>query len=143
MTTIMLYIDVAERWHFLYRFLLRKVLTRGLRTLIATANEGEAERTDRYLWTAEAGGFLPHARIEDEAAVDSPVVIGIGEPAADFQADVLVWWQPEPPSFLGRFGHLIEIVQNQPHEKEAARKRYKFYKSHGYPVNLHIIGKKD
>ena len=142
MTQVLLYVDVAERWRFLYGLLSRKVLARGWRTLIAAADEAEAERADRYLWTAEAGGFLPHARMEEQAAADSPVVIGVGTPAADFHADALVWWQPQPPAFFGRFAHLIEIVQNVPHEKEAARRRYQFYKSHGYPINLYRMGKK-
>ncbi|MGI9307537.1 MAG: DNA polymerase III subunit chi [Gammaproteobacteria bacterium] len=142
MTQIVFYVYVADRMRLLHGVLSRKVLPRGWRAYIAAADEAEAERVDNYLWTAQPGDFLPHARAEDDAAEDSPAVVGIGEPPGGFHADVLIWWQPKPPSSFGRFKTLIEIAENRAREMQEARARYQHYQEHGYQINLHKMGEK-
>ncbi|MBE8158960.1 MAG: DNA polymerase III subunit chi [Betaproteobacteria bacterium] len=142
MTQVSFYVYVADRLRLLHGLLSRKILPRGWRTYVAAADDAEAGRVDDYLWTARPGDFLPHARAEDEAASDSPVVIGAGEPDAAFAADALVWWQPSPPSSFGRFGNLIEIAENRAGETAAARVRCRYYQEHGYPINIHKMGEK-
>lgn len=142
MTKIIVYVKVTDRWRHLYGLLTRKILPRGWRAYIAAADEAEAEKIDRYLWTAAPGEFLPHARAEDEAAAETPAIVGVGEPAADFRADALIWWQSPVPEFLGRFGCLIDIAEDRPAQLQAARERYRFYVSHGYAVDVHDMGKK-
>ena len=141
MTRIYFYVNMPDRMRFLYGLLSRKITPRGWRVLLSAANDAEAERLDKYLWTAEQNGFLPHARIENESAKESPIVIGVGEPEADFRADALVWWHTEPPKFFGRFEHLIEIATTAAHEVQAARQRYQVYQSQGYHIELHDIKK--
>lgn len=141
MTQVIFYVYVAARLPFLHGLLSRKLLPRNLRIHIAAKNEAEAVEIDRYLWTAVAGDFLPHARAEEEAAAESPIIIGIGEPPSDCNADTLVWWQPSPPSNFGQFKYLVEISENGAQQNKAARARYKFYQEHGYNIDLHKIGK--
>lgn len=135
MTQIIFYVNVPDRRRFLYGLLTKKLLPRELRVYIAASDEKEASELDNYLWTAEEGGFLPHTLANDENAVHSPIVIGIGEPADDFQAQVIVPLQVETPSSFGRFDYLIDIAESQ--HVNSARKRYKFYKEHGYPLDYH------
>ena len=142
MTQVSFYVYVADRLRLLHGLLSSKILPRGWRTYVAAGSEKEAEQVDNYLWTARPGDFLPHARAEDAAAPDSPVVIGAGEPDGGFAADALVWWQPSPPSSFGRFGNLIEIAGNTAGEMQAARARYQYYQEHGYPINIHKMGEK-
>ena len=141
MTQVIFYVYVADRMRFLYGLLSKKLLPRELRVYIAASDDAEAAALDRYLWTVDVDGFLPHARVEDANAKHSPVVIGVGEPASDFQAQVLVSWQTETPPFLGRFDYLIDISETQ--HNTAAQKRYKYCKEHGYPLDLHKIGTPD
>ena len=142
MTRVALYVRVSDKLRLLYMLLSRRIVPRGMRTFILAADDEEAEKVDRYLWTAAAGEFLPHARAESEAAADSPAVVGTSEPAADFHADNLVSWGAETPPFFGRFSCLVDIAENRPRDIEAARVRYKFYQEHGYPIDLHNMSEK-
>ena len=141
MTRVKMYVKAADRLRLLYRLLSRKVVPRGIRAFVLAADEAEAERVDNYLWIAVAGEFLPHARADSEAAAESPVVIGVAEPAAAFHSGLLVSWRETVPPFFGSFAHFADISANTPQETQAARARYKFYAEQGYPLDFHDMTK--
>ena len=141
MTQVRMYVGVADRLALLYRLLSRKILPRGMRAFVFIQDDKEAEQADRYLWTAFPGEFLPHARSESEAAAESPILLGGGEPAAEFYEGVLISWSAEAPPFFGRFESMADIAENRPQEMQAARARYQFYQAHGYPIDLHQMNR--
>lgn len=140
MTRVSFYVHVADRMGLLHVLLSRKILPRGMGAYIAAEDSREAGRLDDYLWTADPGDFIPHARAEDEAAADSPVVVGVGGPDSGCSAEVLVWWRESPPSGFGRFSDLIEVAGISPPEVRSARARFRHYREHGYPINVHEMG---
>lgn len=56
--------------------------------------------------------------------------------------DVLINLSDETPSFFASFNRLIEVVPNDDKPKQAARDRWGFYKSRGYPLTHHDINAK-
>jgi DNA polymerase-3 subunit chi len=139
MTNVIMYIGVSDKLRFLLGLLSKKLLPHNMRVLIAAADEAEVAKVDNYLWTAVPGGFVPHVRLEDDAATETPVLITAGTLADDFHADTLVSWQHETPSFFPRFACLIDIVPTE--GKDSGRTRYRFYQSHGYQINVHNLDK--
>ena len=141
MTQVRMYVGVADRLALLYKLLSRQILPRGLRAFIHTADDAEAERVDKYLWTAVPGEFLPHARFGTEAAAETPAVIGANEPPEEFYGGILLSWSADAPPFFGRFEMLADITEDRPATMRAARARYKMYQAHGYPIDLHKMGR--
>lgn len=141
MTKISFYVHAPNRDRLLYGLLSRKVLPQNMRVYIAASDAAEAEYLDKYLWTAEQGGFLPHAMAGDKNADDSPVLVGAEEPPADMQADMLVWWRIDSPTGFARFQHMIDISGRDGPSVKAARARYKIYSEQGYDIVVHNMGK--
>ncbi len=93
----------------------------------------QAEAIDEWLWTQELDDFIPHNLVGEGPNKAPPVQIGYQEPP-DNQHDCLINLSAEVQSFFSYFLHCFELVPNQEEAKIKARERYKFYRSHGYPL---------
>ena len=141
MTKIYMYIDIADRRNFLLGFLVKKILPRQQRVLVAVADDQEAQELDDYLWTANPNNFVPHVRLEDEeAAADTPIIITADAPPDNFCANTLISWCDEAPPFFARFDVLIDLVSTP--AKNAGRARYRFYRERGYEIITHSLAQK-
>ncbi len=106
---------------------------RGSRIVVFAPDESVAARIDRLLWTQPAIAFIPHCVTASALAAETPVLISAALDDASHDGLLINLDRDVPPGF-GRFEQLIEIV-NQTHEdRDAARKRYKFYRDRGYPL---------
>lgn len=102
------------------------------------ADASSCAQLDALLWTFRQGSFVPHAQLED-AQDDgrTPVIISNSvQPPARLD-DVLINLVHDVPAFFSRFARCIEIVT--PDNKDAARRRYRFYADRGYELETHEI----
>ncbi|MGH8751898.1 MAG: DNA polymerase III subunit chi [Burkholderiales bacterium] len=115
-----------------------KALEKGLRVLIYTGDAGTTEKLDQLLWCHPPIGFIPHCRVNDPLAAQTPVIVDHhAEPLPHHQA--LINLHPEWPPFFSRFQRLIEIVGRD--EIDAGRARFRFYRDRGYHIRHHDLSK--
>jgi DNA polymerase-3 subunit chi len=101
----------------------------------------DAERLaafDRMLWTFQAIKFVPHCRLGDAVAPETPIVL---TDAADGlpHHDVLLNLGDAWPPFFATFNRLLEIVATDEQDKQLARERYAFYKKREYELHVHDV----
>lgn len=117
--------------------LVEKAWQQGHRVYINTRDATQTQRLDQLLWTFRDGSFLPH-EVYQGAEGDTPVQLG-HQLQPQHHHDVLVNLADETPLYFSQFSRLAEITTQQEEIAAAARKRFKFYRDRGYPLNHHSI----
>ena len=141
MTTVEFYFNAADRLQVACR-LAAQALAGGERLLVYAPEPQLAARLDRLMWTWPATGFVPHCAADDPLAPETPVLIAADERSpADFH--VLLNLGAECPPHFARFERLLEVVGTDEAEREAARSRYRLYKSRGYGIANHDLARAD
>ena len=110
----------------------------GKRVLIHAPGAEEARHLDRLLWTFREQSFVPHAQLGQGEPLINPVLIGDATQAPD-EHDVMINLAFEVPPGFSRFQRLAECVDNDQAARAASRERYRYYRDHGYPLELHEI----
>jgi len=104
----------------------------GQRVLITVADDNQGVTLDRFMWTWQKGGFLPHAY--DNGAVDcfdEPVMIGCEERNPN-GAQVLIMGKPCTLDFIRQFEHAIDFAELYDDQLAAdARQRFARYREAG------------
>lgn len=139
MTRIDFYFNVPNRAG-LARRLVAKAWQAGLYTLVYTSNEAVAAEFDLRLWTESQLSFIPHARCGTGVANETSILIGT-DPQPLTQADVIINLDNTPPTCMGRFERLIEIVSTDADDRQRARDRYRHYQARGYSIQTHDLEK--
>lgn len=115
-----------------------KARAQGKRVLIHTRDPKEAERVDQLLWTMWEASFIPHGRLGQVDRSISPILIGDGQDESE-EHEVLVNLDVDTPMFFSRFNRLVECIDHDEAVRVAGRKRFAFYREHGYPLQSHTI----
>ena len=118
----------------------RKSFNTGqLPVLVKFEQQAELEQFDSLLWQFDAGSFIPHdvirndaARIDDDST--SPIGLSMHVPE-NFQGICLNMGQHalEPT----RFSRIIEIIENNTEARAAGRLRFKAYREQGIEPVTH------
>ena len=141
MTEVSFYIldsDAPDAAPYFACRLTEKAHAAGHRLYLHTANAEQTTALDRMLWTFRQDSFVPHVTCDNHDAGDTltPVVIGSGEPPAEFH-DILVNLDGDVSHFFSRFQRHMEVVT--PAGRAAARTAYRFYRDRGYALKTHNI----
>jgi DNA polymerase-3 subunit chi len=104
----------------------------GRSVYIRTADGSQAAKLDDLLWTFDQGSFIPH-RLASDARIPAPVVIG--EQPPDEPPQVLVNLARDIPANCERFPAIVEVVDPDPGETQAARERYRRYRELGCEIS--------
>ena len=117
--------------------LARKISRLG-QACVFTGPEPWLRQLDSRLWTFSALDFLPH---QWQAQPSAKVLITLApEPAVLLQdGAVLVNAGEGVPEGFADWSRLIEIVGREPHERAAARVRWRHYSALGYTVGQHDL----
>ena len=137
MTRIDFYFEAKDKLQVACR-LSAKAAQQRLRVLIYTADESQAHRIDKMLWTWQATGFLPHCMTRNALAAETPVLI-THDPEDTPHDEVLLNLHFEWPPAFSRFRRLLEIVGRDDQDREAARARFRFYRDRGYEIANHDL----
>lgn len=108
----------------------------GREIYIHCLDEDMARGFDELLWTFHDTSFVPHALAGTPEASQVKVVLGTSVAAPDGM-DTLVNLHVEVPGFFSQFEQVLETTGHDPHTRQLARERYRFYKDRGYPLNTH------
>ena len=139
MTRIDFYFEAEDKLQVACR-LSAKAAQQNLRVLIYTADEAEAQKIDKLLWTWQATGFLPHCMTRNPLAAQTPVLI-THDPGDTPHDEVLLNLHYEWPPAFSRFQRLVEIVGRDDEDRAAARGRFRFYRDRGYEIVHHDLSK--
>ncbi len=137
MTRIDFYFEAEDKLQVACR-LSAKAVQQKLRVLIYTADEAQAHKIDKMLWTWQTTGFLPHCMTRSALAAETPVLI-THDPEDTPHDEVLLNLHVEWPPAFSRFRRLVEIVGRDDEDREAARNRFRFYRDRGYEIANHNL----
>lgn len=110
---------------------LRKAAVMGAKVQV-TADDETLRQFDQLLWTFSNTDFVPHCLQDASTLVtgQSPILL-TPRPQADASCTVLLNLGPDVPDGFDQFDRIIEIVGDDPSDKQQARKRWKLYASSG------------
>jgi DNA polymerase-3 subunit chi len=114
-----------------------------VRNIVMVGEKADLKKLDELLWTFSTTDFLPHCFIEDEGAIDTPIVLtdNFLSPALTQRphADVLIHlgmrMPQNVPVLLARFPRVVEVVTINEAERLAGRERYKAYRDLGHELH--------
>lgn len=110
------------------------------RPMVFHATDDVLAEFDRLLWTFSATDFIPHCRATDALADVTPILLATAADAdACIHHQTLVNLAADTPSFFGRFERLIEVVEAEAADLDAGRRRWRYYKDRGYPLERHDL----
>ncbi len=114
--------------------LLSKALERGHKIVVKFADEGAMSRMDEYLWTYNAGSFLPHGSAKSGRAQAQPIWLTVEDENPN-EADVLILCGGALSPAYGGYSLCCEMLNgHDPEALNAARGRWKQYKDAGVEV---------
>ena len=115
----------------------------SVRHIVIVGEKADLKKLDELLWTFSAVDFLPHCFIEDEAAIDTPILLTdnflspalSGLPHADVLIHLGMRMPSDVPGLLARFPRVVEVVTMNEAERLAGRERYKAYRDLGHELH--------
>lgn len=117
-----------------------KAVRQGRRIFVLAPDELLARRYDQMLWAIPALSFIPHVAQGSPLAPRTPIVIG-RDLATAGHGDVLLNLSDAEPGGHESFALVVEIVSQDPADRQTARQRWQFYKERGYPIAAYDLAK--
>lgn len=126
----------------------RKRYLAGQRLVVYCKEGSRLTAFDRMLWAFDDTSFVPHVLANDPLAAETPVVLTAGDPgqamqpSADGQAQLwLLNLDDDCPPGFDAFERLLEIVSDDPDDKQAARQRWRTYVGAGHTPQSHDLSR--
>lgn len=116
----------------------------GQRLLIISSQTEMLRKLDALLWTQSDISFVPHVWSDDPLASSTPVVLaGPGQIEECISSASPSTWllnlDDHCPADLGRIERVLEIVSEDPQDKDWARQRWRKYQSAGHLLKAHAL----
>jgi len=130
----------------------RKRFLAGQRLVVYCRDGSRLAAFDRMLWAFDDTSFVPHVLANAPLAPETPVVLTAGDPQQAAQAarpadggdQPLPWLlnlDNECPPGFDAFERLLEIVSDDPDDKQAARQRWRVYLNAGHTPQSHDLSR--
>jgi DNA polymerase-3 subunit chi len=122
----------------------RKRHLAGQRLVVYCGDGARLSAFDRMLWAFDDISFVPHVLVTDALAGETPVLLTAADPASALPADQLAEaWLLNlddgcPPHYDG-YARLLEIVSDDPADRQAARQRWRAYQAAGHALQSHDL----
>ncbi|WP_459617743.1 DNA polymerase III subunit chi [Bordetella sp. 2513F-2] len=124
----------------------RKRYLAGRRLVVYCRDGARLSAFDRMLWAFDDTSFVPHVSVTDPLADATPVLLTAGDPARALSSGLppddawLLNLDDEcPPNYDG-YARVLEIVSDDPADRQAARQRWRSYQSAGHSLQSHDLG---
>ncbi len=114
-----------------------------VRNIVMVGEKADLQTLDELLWIFSSTEFLPHCFIEDEAAIETPIVLSVdcspstlsAIPHADILIHLGMRMPDDVPALVARFPRIVEVVTVNEAERLAGRDRYKAYRDLGHELH--------
>lgn len=133
MTRIDFHSNVPNKIAYACR-LARKARNADFRIVILARDRAQLAELDDLLWTFSEQDFLPHVKMDDTLAVQTPILLTADPAMESPHHQILINLSDTPPAHFARFERMFEIVSSDDTDKSAGRERYSYYKQRGYPL---------
>lgn len=125
--------------------LLRKAVDKGARVAVM-GDAKTLQALDADLWTAHQGDFIPHVSVLGHDAPAprmhrTPVWL-VTDIAQAQQCSVLVNLGPDTAPLDAPVDRLIEIVSQDPADRETGRRRWRAYEAAGLAIEHHALDRR-
>ncbi len=117
--------------------LAEKAYLRGHRILIHCPDQVSVQRLDDLLWTYRQDRFLPHEPLQPGSEPEAPILLGTQTTGST--TDVLINLTDEVPDGFSSHLRVLELIDDDPQVKAAGRRRFKYYRDRGYPLQTHTL----
>jgi len=126
----------------------RKRYMEGSRLVVYCSDSARLTAFDRLLWSFDDTSFIPHVLADDPLVADTPVVLTAGSPQAAREA---MGPQAEPwllnlddacPPDCEAFARIMEVVSDDPLERQLARQRWRAYQAQGRRLQAHDLSRR-
>ena len=115
----------------------------AVRQIVIVGEKKDLQKLDELLWTFSSTDFLPHCFIEDEAVIETPIVLTEHFasaalsviPHADVMIHVGLRMPQDVPTLVERFPRIVEVVTIHEAERLAGRERFKAYRDLGHELH--------
>ncbi len=113
------------------------------RNIVIVGEQSDLKKLDKLLWTFSSVDFLPHCFIDDEAVVETPIVLTddfvflalASIPHSDVMIHLGMRMPETVPALVARFPRIVEVVTVNEAEQLAGRNRYKSYQDLGHELH--------
>lgn len=140
MTQIDFYTQLATPALFACR-LCQTVYNKGERLLVWLPDEMALKAFSTRLWGFDDESFVPHCPVGADEAAETPIWLScqVEVPASPA---VLLNMTDDMPDVPQRFVRILELVGTDEASLAKARGRFKAYRSHGFAIDHHDMGKR-
>ncbi len=135
MTKVNFHTGIPDRLDYAWRWLFKAVKANA-KVVVYDNDATRLAQLSDYLWQHQPTEFLPHVMAADPLAASTPIVLTSNDQNLPHH-DILLNLSDQLPPFFSSFERLEEFSPQEGDGLVAARKRYKFYNDHGYPLKVH------
>lgn len=118
-----------------------KAVSSGHKVSVLIPDGRKAQQFDYLLWSFQPLAFIPHVNGRSPLAPETPVVIGT-EPGQLPHQDVLINLGDTLPADYTRYARVLEVVAPDELGRQAARQRFRQYKSLGITPSAHDLAQR-
>ena len=116
----------------------------GQRVLIVSTRTEMLRQLDALLWARDDTSFIPHVWADDPLASETAVVLAGPAHLEDCIANApastwLLNLDDTCPTSLGQMERVLEIVSDDPEDKDLARARWRQYQAAGHTLKAHAL----
>jgi DNA polymerase-3 subunit chi len=139
--------NVSDKLEYVCR-LTRKIWSatqegQAVRNIVIVGEKTDLKKLDELLWAFSSTDFLPHCFIEDEMAIETPIVLTDNFsssalnaiPHADVMIHIGMRMPQDVPAMVARFPRIVEVVTVNEAERLAGRERFKAYRDLGHELH--------
>ena len=129
--------------HYAACLLAEKAYRRNLSVYFLCESSQHAKQLDTLLWNYAEDSFLPHQLYSpdsDSHANSIPLQIGHKTISTCPQAQLLINMSHCVPTFYGQFNCIIELISNEPKQRQAGREKYRHYQREGCELLTQEVG---
>lgn len=142
MTEIGFHYNAPDKLGYACRLVRKAVKVRGLR-IVVVADAPMLNAVDVALWQLSAVDFIAHCRSDSEEhlVARSPVILSIGDATSLPHRDMLLNLGSAVPAGFERFERLVDVVSDEPDDRQRGRARWRHYADRGYAIKPHDFAK--
>ena len=116
--------------------IVEKIWQAKKRLFIVCETTERAKYLNELLWVFSDVSFIPHELATEDAK--APILIGSKIDNCPHR-DVLMNMGKEVSDMSSSFDRVVESAGYDPHSRELARNRYRYYQDRGFPLKTHKI----
>jgi DNA polymerase-3 subunit chi len=133
MTRIDFHSNVPDKLAYACR-LARKARGANCKIVILARDAQQMATLDEMLWTFSEQDFLPHVKLEDPLAAQTPILLTTNDKMEAPHHEILINLSDAPPGHFARFERMFEVISADETDKSGGRERYRYYQQRGYPL---------